>query len=121
MNRTEIGSFFVMSTKSSTSESFKPLMTTTLIFTEAKEDDKATCKVLSTASWPIRRVMSSNLKGSNVSKLKRYNEINLDCVVDICYLRLRCVRPLSMSSGKRRCKAMPLVVIPIDLSPYDLS
>ena len=71
MNRTEIGWSFVMSTKSSTSESFKPLMTTTLILTEARDDDKATCKVLSTASWPLRRVMSSNLKGSNVSKLRK--------------------------------------------------
>lgn len=78
MNRTEIGSFFVIATKSSTSESFKLLMTTTLIFTEARGDDKASCNVLRTASCPLRRVMSSNLKGSNVSKLKGLNEIILD-------------------------------------------
>ena len=75
MNRTEIGASFIMSTKSRTSESFKPLMTTTLILTEVREDDKATCKVFRTASCPLRRVMSSNLKGSKVSKLKRVHEI----------------------------------------------
>ena len=90
-------SSFVMSTKSRTSESFKPLITTTLILTEAREDDKATCKVLSTASCPLRRVMNSNLKGSNVSKLEKVYDIVLDCITDIHYLRLRCVRPLSTS------------------------
>ena len=46
---------------------------------------------------------------------------NFRYIVDIHYLRLRCVRPLSTNRGRRRYKAMPLLVIPIDLSPYCLS
>lgn len=71
IKRTESALSFVISTKSNTSDSLRPLITTTLSFTELKGDDSAVSKERRTASWPIRRVIISNLKGSRVSKLVR--------------------------------------------------
>ena len=69
MKRTERDLSLVISTKSNISESFNPLITTTFNLTDCSDDDRATSKAFKTASWPLRRVMSSNLKGSNVSRL----------------------------------------------------
>lgn len=71
IKRTENALSFVISMKSNTSDSLRPLITTTLSFTELKDDDSAVSKERRTASWPIRRVIISNLKGSRVSKLVR--------------------------------------------------
>ena len=69
INRTEIGKSFVISTKSRTSVSFRFLIITTLTLIEDKGSLKAVSRDLRTASWPLRRVMSSNLNGSKVSRL----------------------------------------------------
>lgn len=74
MNRTESALSLVISTKSSTSWSFNPLMTTTLSFTDCRADESAESRERRTASWPSRRVIISNLNGSMVSKLELYTD-----------------------------------------------
>lgn len=70
INRTDSTCPFVISMKSSTSESLRPLTTTTFSFTETSAGDaRAASKAFRTASWPLRRVMNSNLNGSKVSRL----------------------------------------------------
>lgn len=75
MNRTEIGSLSVMSTKSNIPE---PLTATTLIITEAKED-KTTCKGSSVrTALSCCLIMIAPRVGSNVFKLKKVYEIILN-------------------------------------------
>jgi hypothetical protein len=70
INRTEIGFSLVSSTKSRTSELLRPLITTTFNLTLSSFGEaSAVSRVQRIKACPGRRVTSSNLKGSRVSKL----------------------------------------------------
>lgn len=103
MNLTVTGMSFVNLTKSRTScWSFKPLMTTVLIFTFSTPRLRALSMLSLTAlnPFPGLRVMNSNLNGSKVSKEM-----------------LRCVRPFETKAGSFRVKERPFEVIPICFNP----
>lgn len=106
MKRMVMGLYLVKRTKSTTSlVSFKPLITTTLILTLCTPRAKALSMQSITASWPLLRVMNSNLKGSSVSSDT-----------------LRCVSPFcTRVSSFLLPSAIPLVVIPICSNPCGLS
>lgn len=65
-------------------------MMTAFNLTDWRFEDNAVSRVLSTASWPLRRVMISNLNGSSVSRLvpKLGFGLRAGCAGDF-YLRLR--------------------------------
>ena len=96
INLTEMGLSLVKSTKSNTSLSLRPFTTTTFSFTlESFEEPRAESRVRRTRSWPWRRVINSNLKGSRVSKLQDSVSKNGFVGRRCTYLRLRWDRPLS--------------------------
>jgi hypothetical protein len=69
MKRTLTLSCRVSATKSSSSSSFTPRMTTQFTLTGAKPSASAVRMEASTRSWPARRVSSSNLAGTSESRL----------------------------------------------------
>ena len=103
MKRTLMSASRVSATKSSSSSSFTPRITTQFTLTGAKPAASAARMEASTRSWPVRRVSSSNLAGTSVSKLM-----------------FTAVIPALRSAGSFLASTMPLEVIPKSRSPGSL-
>ena len=100
MKRTLMSASRVSATKSSSSSSFTPRITTQFTFTGAKPAASAARTEASTRSWPVRRVSSSNLAGTSVSRLM-----------------FTAVMPALRSAGSFLASTMPLEVMPKSRNP----
>mmetsp|Transcript_5935 Transcript_5935/g.21183 ORF Transcript_5935/g.21183 Transcript_5935/m.21183 type:complete len:315 (-) Transcript_5935:277-1221(-) len=100
MKRTSTGFVRVISTKSPTSSSLTPFITTTFTLTDGMPSATASSIDFSTRSKPCRRVSAANFLASSVSRLM-----------------LSPVTPAARSRGSRRDSTRPLVVMPSPCRP----